>query len=335
MLIPNTYSRSGDPKYELQIRSFFESQLSGQKCWDEPPSGAESIQYANDEMRRMAEMEKSSLECVTESGDDVLISSDNNNVHSGSGRVVNKKQFGRKVKNLFQRRKKNNAHSQTIRRGGGNRQISVREGSLMAEFLNGSKDSDYNPNQSNLEYALAQSFNDLTTEDVNGQVENGTRSDLEKAIALSVSESQRNMRNSQQEEEDDEIALATALSLSLNEMGNQSNEELADVASEEKVQSIISLENEDRKISPAEVHEETTELAESHQQTDSSLSEQPLLNLTDIDSNVVISDHMSTCIHSDKGQYINIEHSEGTNEINSELNEIQASTKIPDSFEIV
>ncbi len=233
MLVPNAYTRTGQAKYELQIRSFFESQLSGQKCWDEPPSGAESIQYANDEMRRMAEMQKNDLEGVNisqsnddYSGDDhnhVSNRNSNNNLgNNGRGRKL----FGTKMKNLFHRRRREKNNDQDSAIGRGMRGVTIKEDSLISEFLNESKDGDYNPNRNNFEYAIAQSLNDSSNNDNNNDLSNhmiDTRSDLERALALSVTESNGNDFSKSHDEEEEEIALATALSLSLNEMSQSPN----------------------------------------------------------------------------------------------------------------
>ena len=52
----------------IQIRSFFLSTKKGGKIRDEPPFGAEVIEYASKEVRRMAEAKKQYLnlvKCVT------------------------------------------------------------------------------------------------------------------------------------------------------------------------------------------------------------------------------------------------------------------------------
>lgn len=68
MVVP---SNSGTNKtkdrelYELEIKSFFESTLTGKRTWDEPPSGATTIQYASDEDHQRAENERVNLQTTT------------------------------------------------------------------------------------------------------------------------------------------------------------------------------------------------------------------------------------------------------------------------------
>ena len=51
---------AGEPK--LLIRSFYRNKRTGDRVWDEPPSGAGSISHATGEMRKKAEMQKVELE---------------------------------------------------------------------------------------------------------------------------------------------------------------------------------------------------------------------------------------------------------------------------------
>eukprot|EP01083_Nonionella_stella_P274476 931741_1 len=50
--------------YQLQVRSFFESSATHNKAWDEPPSGAKNIVWANEGMREMANMQLKDLSQV-------------------------------------------------------------------------------------------------------------------------------------------------------------------------------------------------------------------------------------------------------------------------------
>lgn len=65
MLIPGGATRNGEETYELQIRSFFESTLSGTRAWDEPPSGAHTIQYASMDAKQMAQTQMDDLQAAT------------------------------------------------------------------------------------------------------------------------------------------------------------------------------------------------------------------------------------------------------------------------------
>ncbi len=53
-----------DDNSTLVIRSYFENQRTGQKVWDEPPSGASNIVPASEEMRRMAELQLDEVHVV-------------------------------------------------------------------------------------------------------------------------------------------------------------------------------------------------------------------------------------------------------------------------------
>jgi len=50
--------------YQLQVRSFFESSTTHNKAWDEPPSGAKNIVWANEGMREMANVQLQDLSQV-------------------------------------------------------------------------------------------------------------------------------------------------------------------------------------------------------------------------------------------------------------------------------
>jgi len=68
MVIPgNTGAKNTQPMYELQIKSLFESTHTGKRSWDEPPSGATTIQYATDEERTRAKNDMVILQTTTPS----------------------------------------------------------------------------------------------------------------------------------------------------------------------------------------------------------------------------------------------------------------------------
>ncbi len=201
MLVPSS-SRGGEAKYELQIRSFFESTKTGKKTWDEPPSGAENIEYANEEVRRMAEIQKRDIESISANNTTTSSGGD------GDGRVYNstakvdtscrgsgggggKKSFGKRVMRLMRRSKRNLIDGDENVKGGNENKkntakkvIHYRKDSPMHKIIHESSDLYYDP-ETDLEYALAMSANELEGQDKN--------------------------------EEDEEIALATALSLSMKE----------------------------------------------------------------------------------------------------------------------
>ena len=51
---------------QLTLRSYFQSKSTGQRVWDEPPSGASHIVYASEEVRRMATMQMEDLQVSTD-----------------------------------------------------------------------------------------------------------------------------------------------------------------------------------------------------------------------------------------------------------------------------
>jgi hypothetical protein len=55
---------SGEPR--LLIRSFYRNKRTGERFWDEPPSGAGSVVHATAEMRKKAEMQKEELQLTLE-----------------------------------------------------------------------------------------------------------------------------------------------------------------------------------------------------------------------------------------------------------------------------
>jgi hypothetical protein len=55
---------NGEPK--LVIRSFYRNARSGDRVWDEPPSGAGSVVHATSQMRKKAEMQKVELQLTLE-----------------------------------------------------------------------------------------------------------------------------------------------------------------------------------------------------------------------------------------------------------------------------
>ena len=59
-------NKEKDKEFELIIRSYFQSQLTGHRVWDEPPSGASNIQFASEETKRMAELQVRDLQVTTE-----------------------------------------------------------------------------------------------------------------------------------------------------------------------------------------------------------------------------------------------------------------------------
>ena len=54
--------------FELQIRSFFESNATGEKVWGEPPTGATHVLWATEEMKKMAHEQMCDLQIVEQVG---------------------------------------------------------------------------------------------------------------------------------------------------------------------------------------------------------------------------------------------------------------------------
>lgn len=67
MVVPGNAGAKNKETYELHIKSFFESALTGKRSWDEPPSGATTISYASDEDHKKAEEERATLQMTTRS----------------------------------------------------------------------------------------------------------------------------------------------------------------------------------------------------------------------------------------------------------------------------
>ena len=51
---------------QLTLRSYFQSKATGQRVWDEPPSGASHVVYASEEVRRMAMVQMEDLQVSTD-----------------------------------------------------------------------------------------------------------------------------------------------------------------------------------------------------------------------------------------------------------------------------
>jgi len=67
----NDAGNGGDPNDDeavpqLTLRSYFQSKSTGQRVWDEPPSGASNVVYASEEVRRMALIQMEDLQVSTE-----------------------------------------------------------------------------------------------------------------------------------------------------------------------------------------------------------------------------------------------------------------------------
>lgn len=60
--VPDGPLSSDEPDAPLTIRSYFESQATGKRVWDEPPSGACNVVYASEGVRQMAEVQMRDLQ---------------------------------------------------------------------------------------------------------------------------------------------------------------------------------------------------------------------------------------------------------------------------------
>jgi hypothetical protein len=203
MLIPNSYTRNGEAKYELQIRSFFVSTKTGKKTWDEPPSGACVIEYANEEVRRMAEAQKQDLECVH-------LPHNNNDSNAKDSKNHNRR-MGNRIMKLIKRRNENGKGSDSDNGTNERRRVSVKKGSGMHNILNESQK--FVNNDYDLECALANSMSESN--------------DLERVLAKSLHDS----CGKEKDEDEEELALATALSLSMKQLPLDDNVKEKNVAS--------------------------------------------------------------------------------------------------------
>lgn len=88
---------AGEPK--LLIRSFYRNKRTGDRVWDEPPSGAGSVVHATGEMRKKAEMQKEELELTLDMippEHDNATAIDTTNVSKDKGRFLSR--FRRQTK---------------------------------------------------------------------------------------------------------------------------------------------------------------------------------------------------------------------------------------------
>jgi hypothetical protein len=70
-------SATNDGRPKLLIRSYFRNERTGDRLWDEAPSGASRIHYATAEMRRMAQTQMDELQLTLE-----MIPSENDDIAS-------------------------------------------------------------------------------------------------------------------------------------------------------------------------------------------------------------------------------------------------------------
>jgi hypothetical protein len=160
---------------KLQIRSYFQNLTTGNRAWDEPPSGASHIIPASEEMRRMATLQLDEL-CVTtgENQQDV----DN----------TDKKRGG--FKSLFGLNRKKNDCSISSEQSKNNKKIQYKPGSKVLAATN---DKRTDPHlQAAIANSIAESQGHSTigprTNAYNHSSQQNRDSDLEMAIALSMSE---------------------------------------------------------------------------------------------------------------------------------------------------
>ena len=75
---------------QLTLRSYFQSQSTGQRVWDEPPSGASNVVYASEEVRRMALIQMEDLQVSTDVVRAVsdAVRAEEGDEEDGSGRAV-------------------------------------------------------------------------------------------------------------------------------------------------------------------------------------------------------------------------------------------------------
>jgi hypothetical protein len=97
---------AGEPR--LLIRSFYRNKRTGDRVWDEPPSGAGTVVHATNEMRKKAEMQKEELELTLDMiPSEVENSSTNDGINS-----INAKEKGRFL-GRFRRKPKNTKEVET------------------------------------------------------------------------------------------------------------------------------------------------------------------------------------------------------------------------------
>jgi hypothetical protein len=168
MLIPNVYTKTGGAKYELQIRSFYESTMTGKKTWDEPPSGAESIEYANEEVRRMAELQKKSIESVHVYVPESSTGASTSVNPNGKGKKNKEgKRFGKRVMRLIRRKSKKNIddRNETFNCDNSNNDNNNKKGEDDHNIDN-NDDNDYNYNNNDDERKLPSHMKNSETENM-------------------------------------------------------------------------------------------------------------------------------------------------------------------------
>jgi hypothetical protein len=161
---------------KLQIRSYFQNLTTGDRAWDEPPSGASHIIPASDEMRRMATLQLDEL-CVA-TGE-----------NQQSMNIKEKKKGG--FRSFFGLGRKKNDNNDSSEQSNNNKKIQYRPGSKLLAASNNDTRAD-----PHLQAAIANSIAESqgystagsTTNSYNQSYQHDCDSDLDMAMALSMSE---------------------------------------------------------------------------------------------------------------------------------------------------
>ena len=190
-------SKGKDKEFELIIRSYFQSELTGHRVWDEPPSGASNIQFASEDTKRMAELQVRDLQVTTEI---VAVQNDKKDKHKSSSSP------------------NSNTSNTTTKNDKNNHQSNSKKGRLskLKGIIAGSKSSNNNnnvPKDVNLteRRRITYKKGSVTSK---GYFED--ERDLEAAIKESVQNKNHRdtVKSSTSLEEQEAIAVARALSLS-------------------------------------------------------------------------------------------------------------------------
>jgi hypothetical protein len=163
---------NGDESDELQLRSYFQSQQTGQRTWDEPPSGASSIVYASEEARKMAMLQMADIQVVPAPDSDT-----NQTDEDGTTNKDSRSSFRRRLANMMGKKRDEPSHRPNL---------TYKEGSFTESFFQEERvPGRHRTEEHNVQLALAMSLR--TEEDVSLDQEEREAIALAKALSLSES----------------------------------------------------------------------------------------------------------------------------------------------------
>ena len=183
-LIITGATRNGEERYELQIRSFFESTLTGSRAWDEPPSGAHQIQYASAEAKEMAEAQMEDLQAGVEVGTLASEEKEDGVIETGAA-GIGIAEKGRSLRKFVPKRWRQ-GNSQTRIQAPQN--LVYKPGSTTRELLNSTLQTQYHHTEEELERTIWASLQEASANEESCrivQLEEEEAINMAKAISLS------------------------------------------------------------------------------------------------------------------------------------------------------